>query len=433
VSVPISRGALLCNLNCGLLTDPSAKGATHTSVGQRPTKRSPPHHLYSIQGLRREGLEKDTPKPSAWEGKILVPFPIESALSGVMRQVSENQRLWYRRTFKVPESWRGRDVLLQFGAVDWETIVWVNGHEVGRHRGGYDEFGFNITPALNDGAEQEIVVAVWDPTDAGYQPRGKQVRRPGGIWYTPTTGIWQTVWVEPVSRTHVQSVKIAPDIDAGAVDLTVNWSPDSPFLYDLVITVKENGNEIDQIRSYFGMRKISLGKDDKGILRLCLNNKPLFQFGPLDQGFWPDGIYTAPTDEALRYDIEMTRQLGFNMARKHVKIEPQRWYYWADKLGLLVWQDMPSGDKRRRRQPRQAQPGREADARNSSRAPAAGPTAAVAMCTTFTAIPARPCRPSRRSGRLCWANLAAWACRSKAIPGRTNATGATAASKPPRN
>ena len=340
-------------------------------------------------------VEKDTPKPSAWEGKILVPFPIESALSGVMRQVSENQRLWYRRTFKVPESWRGRDVLLQFGAVDWETIVWVNGHEVGRHRGGYDEFGFNITPALNDGAEQEIVVAVWDPTDAGYQPRGKQVRRPGGIWYTPTTGIWQTVWVEPVSRTHVQSVKIAPDIDAGAVDLTVNlssasegkaivhaaaydaaqqvasaetgnvqvakgataaklklsipncklWSPDSPFLYDLVITIKENGNEIDQIRSYFGMRKISLGKDDKGILRLCLNNKPLFQFGPLDQGFWPDGIYTAPTDEALRYDIEMTRQLGFNMARKHVKIEPQRWYYWADKLGLLVWQDMPSGDK----------------------------------------------------------------------------------------
>lgn len=340
-------------------------------------------------------VDKDAPKPSSWEGKILVPFPIESALSGVMRQVSETQRLWYRRTFSLPQQWRGKEILLHFGAVDWETTVWVNGHEIGTHRGGYDEFGFNITAALKPDGEQEIVLAVWDPTDAGYQPRGKQVRRPGGIWYTPTTGVWQTVWLEPVPTTHVASFKVYPEIDTGTVELAVNvntateinaniqaeayegpqrvafaetgnlslpkgpssvklkmaipncklWSPDSPFLYDLVIVVRENGRDIDRISSYFGMRKISLGKDEKGILRLCLNNKPLFQFGLLDQGFWPEGIYTAPTDEALRYDIEITRQLGYNMARKHVKVEPQRWYYWADKLGLLVWQDMPSGDK----------------------------------------------------------------------------------------
>lgn len=340
-------------------------------------------------------LLRDASQPSVWEGKILVPFPVESALSGVMKQVGEDQRLWYRRTFEVPAAWQGRDVLLNFGAVDWETTVWVNGQQVGTHRGGYDEFGFNITRFLKPAGEQELVVAVWDPTDAGYQPRGKQVRKPGGIWYTPTTGIWQTAWIEPVSPTHIKSFKTRPDIDDGAVELEVQlaggnrdaiaveasafdgnsrvataegqgrgsatatptvrlklslkdaklWSPDNPFLYDLLISVKQSGKTLDQVRTYFGMRKISLGKDAHGILRLCLNNEPLFQFGPLDQGFWPDGIYTAPTDEALRYDIEMTRQLGFNMARKHVKIEPQRWYYWADKLGLLVWQDMPSGDK----------------------------------------------------------------------------------------
>ncbi|MCX8108714.1 MAG: glycoside hydrolase family 2, partial [Verrucomicrobiae bacterium] len=329
-------------------------------------------------------VEKNVERPSAWEGKILVPFPIESALSGVMRQVNENQRLWYRRTFKVPEAWQGRQILLHFGAVDWETTVWVNGQVVGTHRGGYDEFGFNITHALKSEGEQEIIVAVWDPTDAGYQPRGKQVRQPGGIWYTPTTGIWQTVWVEPVPATYVGAFRVVPDIDNKSVELSVTlnssvetsvnvraaaydgskeeahaetgniaiaratttaklkislpvcklWSPDSPFLYDLVVAVSENGKEIDRIRGYFGMRKISLGKDENGTLRLCLNNKPLFQFGLLDQGFWPDGIYTAPTDDALRYDIEMTRELGYNMARKHVKVEPQRWYYWADKLGL---------------------------------------------------------------------------------------------------
>jgi hypothetical protein len=338
---------------------------------------------------------RDAARPTEWAGQILVPFPIESALSGVMKRVSENERLWYRRAFKLPAAWKDQRVLLHFGAVDWQATVWVNGREVGQHTGGYDAFGFDITDALQPSGEQEIVVAVWDPTDASWQPRGKQVRQPGGIWYTPTTGIWQTVWLEPVAPTHIESVKITPDLDASAVtvqtgirsasggEVTVQvevlegkkvvqsarlqtastpgvpvaprvtlklpaakpWSPDSPFLYGLRLTLLANGRPADAVESYFGLRKIAVARDAQGINRLFLNNQPLFQFGPLDQGFWPDGLYTAPTDEALRYDIEMTKKLGFNMCRKHVKIEPARWYYWADKLGLLVWQDMPSGDR----------------------------------------------------------------------------------------
>jgi len=340
-------------------------------------------------------LDQAGSKPPAWDGQILVPYPVESALSGVMKRVTENQRLWYRRTFRVPEGWQGRRLRLNFGAVDWDATVWINGQEVGRHRGGYDSFSLDITPALSSEADQEVVVAVWDPADAGFQPRGKQVRKPGGIWYTPTSGIWQTVWLEPVAATHLQSLRITPDVDAGAVllefhvlggagDVMVKaevfdgdrqvavgtigeksrtaagplsprlglaikearlWTPDTPFLYDLKLTVTQDGAVVDQVTSYFGMRKSSLVKDERGTLRLGLNNQPLFQFGPLDQGFWPDGLYTAPTDAALRYDIEMPKKLGFNMARKHVKIEHARWYYWCDKLGLLVWQDMPSGDK----------------------------------------------------------------------------------------
>ena len=337
-------------------------------------------------------LKKDDPRPSAWSGVILVPFPIESALSGVMRRVSEKERLWYRRSFEVPEAWKGRRVLLHFGAVDWETVVFVNGKELGIHRGGYDGFSFDITPALAPSGAQEIVVAVADPTDAGFQPRGKQVRNPNGIWYTPTTGMWQTVWVEPVNAVSFADLALTPDVDGrrlalrcryrtasgiaaelpgdctveatafdgGAVaakgsfpcadaqhhleGLTKLWSPATPFLYDLRLVLKKGGEVVDEVRGYFGMRKISMEKDEGGVLRLCLNGAPLFQYGPLDQGFWPDGLYTAPTDEALKYDIEMTLALGMNMARKHVKIEPERWYYWCDKLGLLVWQDMPSGD-----------------------------------------------------------------------------------------
>jgi hypothetical protein len=329
---------------------------------------------------------KSEGSPDQYDGQILVPFPIESALSGVMKPVGETNKVWYRRTFQVPPDWADRQIMLNFGAVDWEASIWINGSEVGNHRGGYDAFCFDITEALHPTGIQEIVVSVWDPVDSGTQPHGKQVREPRGIWYTSVTGIWQTVWIEAVNKTHITSMQIIPDVDTEQVRLNVNctkafkdmviqaevieenstlnivkgelnktliipikdpklWSPDTPFLYDLKIDIyDQNGKSIDRVASYFGMRKISLGQDKDGITKLFLNNKELFHFGPLDQGWWPDGLYTAPSDAALRYDIEVTKQLGFNMARKHVKIEPARWYYWCDKLGLLVWQDMPSGD-----------------------------------------------------------------------------------------
>jgi hypothetical protein len=321
-------------------------------------------------------IGKDLPE------RILVPFPVESALSGVMKRA---ERLWYRRTFKVSEKWAGKRVLLHFGAVDWEATVWVNGKELGKHRGGYDPFSFDITDALKTSGEQELIVSVYDPTDGGTQPRGKQVRKPGGIYYTPTTGIWQTVWLEPVAAASIQELKIVPDVAGSKVHVTVSvkgfdkhaiqiivregdksitavarsgepatdvfipqpklWSPEAPFLYNLQVVLLQGNQPVDFVQSYFGMRKIEVGKDDKGVTRLLLNGKPYFMVGPLDQGFWPDGLYTAPTDEALKYDIEITKKLGFNMTRKHVKVEPARWYYWCDKIGLLVWQDMPSGDK----------------------------------------------------------------------------------------
>jgi beta-galactosidase/beta-glucuronidase len=329
---------------------------------------------------------KEAEKPQSFSTQILVPFPVESALSGVMKFVSENERLWYRRTFEIPRNWGGKRILLHFGAVDFEATVWVNGREVGKHRGGYDAFTFDMTEAVKLAGPNEILVSAWDPTDASTQPRGKQVRKPHSIWYTPTSGIWQTVWIEPVSAAYIKELTIVPDVDQSAVTIhpvttarlgssTLEasirdgfrevyhasvapggkmvlpvkdarlWSPEHPNLYRVVVSLKIGSTTVDKVESYFGMRKISLGKDEKGFTRLMLNNKPYFQFGPLDQGFWPDGIYTAPTDEALRYDIQMTKKMGFNMARKHVKVEPERWYYWCDKLGLLVWQDMPSGDK----------------------------------------------------------------------------------------
>jgi len=340
----------------------------------------------NLNGLWDLAITSKEATRATFQTQILVPFPVESALSGVMRPVSENERIWYRRTFDVPMKWYGRRVLLHFGAVDFEATVWINRKQIGQHRGGYDAFSFDITDALNPSGPNELLVTVWNPTDAGTQPRGKQVRKPNGIWYTPTSGIWQTVWLEPVNAAYITDLKITPDVDAGAVtvrpittptlgscmvEVTIRdgrkvvysasitaggqitmpvknvrlWSPEDPHLYNLAVSLKLGNRTLDKLESYFGMRKISLGKDAKGFTRLMLNNQPYFQFGPLDQGFWPDGIYTAPTDEALRYDIEMTKQLGFNMARKHVKVEPDRWYYWCDKLGLLVWQDMPSGDK----------------------------------------------------------------------------------------
>ena len=336
----------------------------------------------NLNGLWEYALRpQDEVQPETFDGDILVPFPVESALSGVMERV-DGRRLWYRRGFTVPKSWADERVLLQFGAVDWETTVWVNGTEVGTHRGGYDPFSFDITDALTEAGEQEIVVGVLDPTDAGTQPRGKQVNNPEGIWYTPSTGIWQTVWLEPVPETHITDLKMTPDIEAGVLELEAQgsragnvvatvldgdeviaemrgvvgeklrlaipdaklWSPDAPFLYDVDLRMEGVGGAVDKATSYFGMRDISVGPDKNGVTRLLLNGEPLFQYGLLDQGYWPDGLYTAPTDEALRHDLEMTKTLGFNMVRKHVKVEPARWYYWADKLGLLVWQDMPSGD-----------------------------------------------------------------------------------------
>ena len=327
--------------------------------------------------------------PETYDGAILVPFPIESALSGVQKMVKSDQNLWYRRTFELPDSWEKQPVLLHFGAVDWETIVWVNGQKMGEHRGGYTPFSIDISGALTDRrGVQEVVVEVWDPTDTGQQPTGKQALDPKGIWYTPTTGIWRTVWLEPVPESHISRLKLVPDVDRaalhvgvltndaatatqvkavalngdreiasaeGAANLPLSlpisspqlWSPDDPFLYDLRVELRDDdGQLVDEVSSYFGMRKIAVAKGPDGYNRLALNNKPLFQFGPLDQGFWPGGLYTAPSDEALRYDVEMTKKMGFNMARKHVKVEPDRWYYWCDKLGLLVWQDMPSGDER---------------------------------------------------------------------------------------
>ena len=311
------------------------------------------------------------------ETRILVPFPVESALSGVMKHT---ERLTYHRGFEIPKAWSGQQVLLHFGAVDWETKVSLNGKELGVHRGGYDAFSYDITSALKAEGAQQLTVEVFDPTDLGGQPRGKQKLKPGSIMYTPTTGIWQTVWLEPVAPTHIEALKIIPDVDGGCLRLTVTgsgtveavasdgtkdiarasgeagselklaipnpklWSPDAPFLYDLRVALKSNDKTVDTVTRYFGMRKIALAKDDKGVTRMMFNGKPVFQVGPLDQGFWPDGIYTAPTDEALRFDIAETKRLGFNTTRKHVKIEPDRWYYWCDKLGLLVWQDMPCGN-----------------------------------------------------------------------------------------
>jgi len=327
---------------------------------------------------------KDSPAPQMYNGKILVPFAIESALSGVGKTVDHKNRLWYRRTFTLPRRWAGKRTLLNFGAVDWDATVWVNGKQVGNHKGGYDPFTFDITAALKKKGLQEIIVSVWDPTDKGTQPRGKQVDEPGAIWYTSVTGIWQTVWLEPVEETCIKSMTITTDINSekvhvtvdaenadgctfeakaklpgfgrtlsgtGTKEITINvpnaklWSPDSPNLYDLTVTVKKDGKVLDRVESYFGMRKIDLAKDQSGINRLFLNNEPLFHYGPLDQGWWPDGLYTAPTDEALRYDIEVTKKLGCNMLRKHVKVAPARLYYWCDKLGLMVWQDMPNGDR----------------------------------------------------------------------------------------
>lgn len=323
--------------------------------------------------------------PTAYDGNILVPFAIESSLSGVQKEVGENNELWYQRDFAVPANWKNKDILLNFGAVDWKADVFVNDILIGSHQGGFTPFSFNITPYLNGKSNQKLVVRVWDPSDKGFQPRGKQTSRPEGIWYTPVTGIWQTVWLEPVATNHVTSIKAIPNIDNGTMAVTVAtsqncnagivevklmdkgnvvasakgiqgkelrmavknptlWDTTNPYLYDMTVSLSKDGKVVDEVKSYTAFRKISSKRDANGIMRMQLNNKNVFQFGPLDQGWWPDGLYTAPTDEALLYDIVKTKDWGFNMIRKHVKVEPARWYYHCDKEGMLVWQDMPSGD-----------------------------------------------------------------------------------------
>ncbi len=331
-------------------------------------------------------INKGEHLPTKFEGQILVPFAIESSLSGVGKKINEKQELVYQRSFKVPSVWKGKQVLLHFGAVDWKTDVWVNGVKVGSHTGGFTPFSFDITAALSAEGNNLLLVKVWDPTDKGSQPRGKQVSNPKGIWYTPVSGIWQTVWMEPVAGKHIENLRITPDVDRNrlivkaelnlecpsdivevnvydgsqlvATGKSINaegvevfmprnvrlWTPDSPFLYTLKVVLKSGGRVVDKVDSYAAMRKYSTRRDADGIVRLELNNEPLFQFGLLDQGWWPDGLYTAPTDEALLYDVQKTKDFGFNMIRKHIKVEPARWYTHCDRLGIIVWQDMPSGD-----------------------------------------------------------------------------------------
>ena len=334
-------------------------------------------------------------EPATFDGKILVPFAVESSLSGVQQMVGQENELWYKRTFQVPAAWKGKEILLHFGAVDWQADVFVDDVLIGSHVGGYTPFSLNVTPYLSaKSATHKLVVRVWDPSDKGYQPRGKQVSNPEGIWYTPVTGIWQTVWLEPVNASHITAIKAIPDVDKQVMHVTVStcspslasdivevelldkgqviasakgvqgkelrlavkqptlWEPSNPYLYDMKVRLTKNGRSVDEVKSYTAFRKISTVRDAQGLMRMCLNDKPLFQYGPLDQGWWPDGLYTAPTDEALLYDIKKTKEWGFNMIRKHVKVEPARWYYHCDKEGILVWQDMPSGDMDNQWKPR---------------------------------------------------------------------------------
>ena len=356
----------------------------------------------SLNGLWDYAITpKSGARPSAFDGKILVPFPVESSLSGVGRTFTADDALWYRTSFTVPSAWKGKRLMLNFDAVDWKAEVFVNDIKVGSHTGGYTHFSFDVTPYLKSGANS-LVVRVQDATDDGFQPRGKQVSKPSGIWYTPVSGIWQSVWMEPVDATHITDYYAVSDIHNGTIDVNVDaagvkegdvvkvllldggigystetvnaskparedqyrvlahgmsvpgssvtlnvgspklWSPDSPYLYGLDIQIIRNGKIIDRVASYTAMREISVYRKNSNTKLMGLNGEALFQFGPLDQGWWPDGLYTAPTDEALKFDIQKTKDFGFNMIRKHIKVEPDRWFYYCDQLGMLVWQDMPS-------------------------------------------------------------------------------------------
>ena len=346
----------------------------------------------NLNGLWNYAVTEASAESFKSEGRILVPYAVESSLSGVGRRITKNDALWYERSFSIPKDWEGKNVLLHFGAVDWQAEVYVNDQQVGEHRGGYDPFSFDITPYLKKSGKQTVKVKVQDATDNGFQPRGKQCIINTGIWYTPVSGIWQTVWLEPVAPAHIENYYVVSDVDKSTMTIEVDastsegdvvkvavleggqgysaenpsskviaearvqngkaeikidnmktWSPDSPYLYGVRLTVTRDGKVVDTVEGYTAMRKISIVKDKSlnAYHRMALNNDPLFQFGPLDQGWWPDGLYTAPTDEALKFDVAKTKELGFNMIRKHIKVEPARWYYWCDVYGMLVWQDMP--------------------------------------------------------------------------------------------
>ncbi len=311
-------------------------------------------------------------QPANWQGTILVPFSPESVLSGVGKTLKAGQTLWYHRKLTLPEYFLSGRLLMHFGAVDQEATVLFNGMNMGSHTGGYNAFTIDLTDGLMEG-ENDLIIKVKDETDAGSRSRGKQKTDRGGIWYTPQSGIWQTVWLESVHSVYVRSLYAVPHIDTAEIELTVEgsesepwpcyvtlqgvehslitgkpsripvkdmqlWSPENPHLEHFSVTLGE-----DRVESYFAMRSVGVGKDEAGVMRLMLNGKPYFHNGLLDQGYWPDGLYTAPSDEALIYDIQTLKDLGFNMLRKHIKVEPMRWYYHCDRIGMLVWQDMPSG------------------------------------------------------------------------------------------